>query len=84
MLLRQLTRGPFVSCQSADCIAQITPDNRNESFSGDRAVVSNNYRMLSRGERSGEDPHRLLRVVKSCSDDKQNRYPRVTRGYSHS
>jgi len=72
MLFRQLTRSSFISCESADCIAQITPDNRNESFSGDRAVVSNNYRRLSRGERSGEDPHRLLRVVKSCSDDKQN------------
>ena len=56
---RELTRGPFISCKSADCIAQITPDNRNESFSGDRAVVSNNYRRLSRGERGGEGPHKL-------------------------
>ena len=35
MLFRQLMRGPFISCESADCIGQITPDNRSEAFSGD-------------------------------------------------
>jgi hypothetical protein len=59
VLFRELPRGPFISRESADCIAQIMPDNRNESFSGDRAVVSNNYRRLSRGERGGEGPHKL-------------------------
>ena len=72
MLFRQLTHRPFISCESAHCIAQITPDNRNESFSGDGAVVSDNYRRLSRGERCGEDPHKRLRVAKNCLDDKQN------------
>jgi len=72
MFFGQLTRAPFISCESANCIDQITPDNRNKSFSGDRAVVSDNYRRLSRGERSGESPHKRLRVAKNCLDDKQN------------
>jgi hypothetical protein len=59
MLFRELSGGLFISCQSADGIAQITPDYRNQSFSGDRAVVSNNHRRLSRGERGGEGPHKL-------------------------
>ena len=72
MFLGQLTRGPFISCEATNCIAQITPDNRNESFSGDRAVVSDNYGRLSRGERSGENTHKPLRVAKNCLDDKEN------------
>ena len=72
VLFHQLTRGHFISCESANCIAQITPDNRNESFSGDRAVVSDNYRKLSRGEREWRSSHKLLRVMKNFSDDKQN------------
>ena len=75
MLFRQLARGPFISCESADCVAQVAVDNRNESFSGDRAVVSNNYRRLSRGERGGGGPHKFQRVTESCSDDKQNSLP---------
>ena len=58
MFFGQLMSGPSVNCESADCIAQITSENRNESFSGDRAVVSDNDRRLSRGERSGEGPHK--------------------------
>ena len=71
MFFGQFTRGPFINCQSANCIAPITADNRNEPFSGDRAVVSDNYRRLSRGERCGEDPHKRLRVDKNCLDGKQ-------------
>ena len=71
MLFHQLTRGPFISCESADCIAQITVENRNESFSGDRAVVSNNYRRLSRGERGGEALTNF-EGGQNCLDDKQN------------
>jgi hypothetical protein len=71
MFFGQLTRSPFISCESANCIAQITPDNRNESFSGDRAVVSDNYGRLSRRVRSGESPHKRLRVDKNCLDGKQ-------------
>jgi hypothetical protein len=59
MLFREPACGPFISCESADCIAQITPDNRNKPFSADRAVDSNNYRRLSRGERGGGGPHKL-------------------------
>jgi hypothetical protein len=65
VLFRQLMHCPFISCESAHCIAQITADNRNEPFSGDRAVVSDNYRRLSRGERCGKDPHKRLRVDKT-------------------
>jgi hypothetical protein len=72
MLFRQFTRGPFISGKSADCIAQVTADNRSKTFSGDRTVVSDKYRRLSRGERSGECPHKLLSLIKSRSDDKQN------------
>jgi hypothetical protein len=60
MFFGQLTRGPFISCESANCIAQIAPNNRNESFSGDGAVISDNYARVSRGERSGENPHKFL------------------------
>jgi hypothetical protein len=70
MPFHQLMRGHFISCESADCVAQITVENRGDSFSGDCTVVSNNYRRLSRGERSGECPHKHLRVAKNCSDDK--------------
>jgi hypothetical protein len=58
MFFGQLTRGSFIGCESTNCIAQITPDNRNESFSGDGAIVDDNYRGLSRGERCGENPHK--------------------------
>jgi hypothetical protein len=44
MFFGQLMRGPFINCESANCIAQITSENRNESFSGDRAIVSDNDR----------------------------------------
>jgi hypothetical protein len=43
MLFRQLAGGLFVSCESADCVAQVTLNDGSEAFSGDRAVVSNNY-----------------------------------------
>jgi len=72
MLFHQLIRGPFISCESRQSVPQVSADNRSESFSGDCAVVSNNYRRLSRGERSGESPHKRLRVAKNCLDDKQN------------
>jgi hypothetical protein len=83
MFIGQLTRGPFISCESANCVAQITPDNRDESFSGDRAVVSDNYRRLSRRERSGESPHKRLRVAKNCLDDKQNSLGNFTYSNRH-
>jgi hypothetical protein len=47
MFFGQLARGPFIDCESANCIAQILPNDRNKSFSGDRAVVSDNYARLS-------------------------------------
>jgi hypothetical protein len=90
MLFRQLMHRPFISCESGHCIAQIVPDNRGESFSGDGAVVSNNHRRLSGGERCGAGPHKFMRVAKSCSDDKQNSlgnstYSKSVRAaYSHS
>lgn len=74
VLLHELTRGPFICCERAHCVAQIPVDNYSDSFSGDRAVVSDNYTRLSRGERV-ERPHNFFRVVKSCSDDKQNSLP---------
>jgi hypothetical protein len=64
MFFDQLTRRPFIRCESANCIAQLTPDNRNESLSGDSAVVSDKYRRPSPGENSGENPHKHLRVPK--------------------
>ena len=72
MFFNQLTRGPFISCESANRITQIAPDNRKQSFSRDRAVVSDDYRRLSRGERCGENPHKRLKMAKNCLDDKQN------------
>ena len=60
VLFHQFTRASFIRGKSADCITQITPHNRNESFSGDGAVVSDNYRRLSRGERSGVGPHKFV------------------------
>ena len=59
MLFRQLMHRPFISCEPAHWVAQIVPDNRGESFSGDCAVVSNNYRRLSRGERGGRGSHKF-------------------------
>ena len=70
MLFRQLAYRLFISCESVDCIAQILPDNRSESFSGDCAVVSNNDRTLSGAERGGAGPHKFVRLAKNCSDDK--------------
>ena len=72
MFFSQLTRGPFISRESTNCIAQITPKNRKESFSGDGTVVSDNYRRLPGGERSGESPHKRLRVFKNGLNGKQN------------
>jgi hypothetical protein len=72
MFLGQLTRSPFISRESTNRIAQIAPNNCKKPFSGDSAVVSDNYRRLSGGERSGESPHKRLRVAKKCLDDKQN------------
>jgi len=74
MLFRELSGGLFINCESADGIAQITPDNRNQSFSGDRAVVSNNYKAVARGAR-WRGPSQTLRLGKSCLNDKQIRYP---------
>jgi hypothetical protein len=71
MFFSQLTCGPLVDCDSTNCIAQITLDNRDQSFSGDRAVVSDDYRRLSGGERSGENPHKDVSVRKKCRYDKQ-------------
>src|SRR6185312_7791527 len=72
VLFHHITRRPFIGCQSADRVAPVMPDNGGESFSGDRTVVSNSYRRLSRGERCGEGPHKFVRVTKNCSADKQN------------
>ncbi len=72
MLFHQLTRSPFIGCEPAQYVAQVPADNRSDSFSGDRAVVSNNYRRLSRGEREWRSSHKFLRVVKNFSNDKQN------------
>ena len=77
VLFHQLTRGPFIRCEPAHQVAQVPVDNYSESFSGDRAVVSNNYRKLSRGEREWRSSHKLLRVVKNFSNDKQNSLPSV-------
>jgi hypothetical protein len=59
VLFRQLAHGPFISCESANSITQIALENCSKSFSGDGAVVSDNYRRLSRGERSGGGPHKF-------------------------
>ena len=71
VLFHQFTRASFIRGKSADCIAQIPPHNRNESFSGDGAVVSDDHRSLWRGERCGEDPHKTWRVAKNSLDDKK-------------
>ena len=71
VLFHQLMRGHFISCETAQGVAQVPVDNHSDPFSGDRAVVSNNYRTLSRGERGGENPHKRLRVAKNCLGGKQ-------------
>ena len=57
----------------APLVAIKTPvDKYSNSFSGDRAVVSNNRRRLAREERSGRGPHKVVRVSKNYLHDKQN------------
>src|SRR5262245_10857742 len=58
VLFHQLTRDPFISCECADSVPQVTVNNRSHSFSRDRAVVSDKYRKLSRGERSRRNSRR--------------------------
>jgi hypothetical protein len=72
VLFHQLTRSSFIHCEPRQSVSQLSANNRSDSLSGDRAVVSNNYRKLSRGERVWRRPHNFLRVAKNCSDDKQN------------
>jgi hypothetical protein len=77
VLFHQLMRGHFISCDTAQDVAQVPVDNHSDSFSGDRAVVSNNYRRLSREERGGAGSHKFLRVSKSSSDDKENSLSKI-------
>jgi hypothetical protein len=42
MFFHQLAREPFVRCETGYCVAQVSMDNRSDTFSGDGAVVSNN------------------------------------------
>src|SRR5581483_6190838 len=80
MFFHQLARNPYIGCESANYIARIALNNRSKSFSGDRAVVSDNYRRLSRGESSGGGPHKFRECSKVVRMTSRIRYLRVTVG----
>src|SRR6266496_1879809 len=64
MLFQQLTHRSVISCQPAQRVARVAPDDCSDPFPRDRAVVSDNDSRLSRRDRVADRPHSFSRPAR--------------------